>query len=368
MKIIKPFLFLSLLGLTLFSCKTDSSVKGTIAGAENMLVYFDKIGLDNTTQSLGQVMADANGSFTIPIPEGTNPGMYRVRVGARFAELILDKAPGAIAINGSIKDIASFNHTVTGSAPTAEYIDVMRKFSSKEMNVNDMTEYIKNTATPLVAGKLADRLFKGRNAYVDVYKEVNDKLIQSYPEMDFTKSFGGKVSGMISAQKRQQAGSKVQIGQMAPEIDLPNLAGSNMKLSDLKGKIVLLDFWASWCGPCRKANPHVVEMYHKYKDQGFTVYSVSLDGLDTRGKARYKGDESQIKMQMDRSKERWKQAIDKDKLEWDYHVSDLKKWESIAAATYGVRSIPKTFLIGKDGKIAALNPRYDLEAQIKKLI
>jgi len=368
MKIIKSLLLLSFLGAFIVSCKTDSSVKGTISGAENMTIYFDKLGLNNTTQSLGQALADAQGNFSIPIPEGTSPGMYRVRVGARSVELILDKKPGAIAINGSIAEIAKYNHTVTGSSTTSEFIEQMRKFSNKEMDVNSITAYIKSEASPLVAGLMTEKIFKGRNTYLGLYKEVNDKLVSAYPEMDYTKSFGGQVAGMESNQKRQQAGSKVQVGQVAPEIDLPNLNGKNMKLSDLKGQVVLLDFWASWCGPCRKANPHVVEMYHKYKSQGFTVYSVSLDGLDSRTKARYGGDEGQIKMQMDRSKERWKQAIDKDKLEWEYHVSDLKKWESLAAATYGVRSIPKTFLIGKDGKIAALNPRYDLEAQIQKLM
>jgi len=368
MKIIKQFLILSLIVIGLFACSTDSNVSGTIQGAENMLVYFDKIGLDNTTQSLGQSMADANGSFSIPIPEGTSPGIYRVRVGARFAELVLDKNPGAITVNGSITEIASFNHKVTGSPSTADYIEQMRKYRSKETDIASMTEYVKSSASPLVAGLLTERVFNGRNAFLETYQAVNERLVKAHPEMDFTKSFGGKVASMVSTQQRQQAGNKVKVGQMAPEIDLPNLSGKNMKLSDLKGKIVLLDFWASWCGPCRKANPHVVEMYKKYKDQGFTVYSVSLDGLDTRAKSRYKGDEGQIKMQMDRSKERWKQAIDKDKLEWEYHVSDLKKWESMAAATYGVRSIPKTFLLDKEGKIAALNPRYDLEAQIKKLL
>ncbi len=365
---LKQFLLLSLLSLAIFSCQTESGVSGTLTGAENMTIYFDKMGKDNTTQSLGQTMADASGNFAIPMPEGVTSGMYRVRVGARSIELILDKKPGAIKVSGDINEITAFKHSVTGSAPTTEYINQMRLFNTKELDLNGMTEYIKTSASPLVAAKLTEKLFRGRSAYLELYKEVNDKLVKAHPEMDYTKQFGGQVSAMVSSQKRQQAGSKVQIGQVAPEIDLPNLNGKNMKLSDLKGKVVLLDFWASWCGPCRKANPHVVEMYHKYKDNGFTVYSVSLDGLDNRTKARYNGDEGQIKMQMDRSKERWKQAIEKDKLDWDFHVSDLKKWESIAAATYGVRSIPKTFLIDKDGKIAALNPRYDLEAQIKKLI
>ena len=165
----------------------------------------------------------------------------------------------------------------------------------------------------------------------------------------------------------QMANEKIKVGEPAPDIVLPGVDGKTRKLSDLKGKVVLLDFWASWCGPCRKANPHVVDVYQKYKDKGFDVFSVSLDGLDTRSKQRMKS-EDQIKMQMDRSKERWLAAIKKDNLTWDSHVSDLKKWESAPAATYGVRSIPKTFLIGRDGNIVYVNPRNNLEEQVKKFL
>jgi thiol-disulfide isomerase/thioredoxin len=116
----------------------------------------------------------------------------------------------------------------------------------------------------------------------------------------------------------------------------------------MKGKVVLLDFWASWCGPCRKENPNVVRVYNQYKDKGFTVFSVSLD--------------------RENGKDAWVQAIKQDGLIWDNHVSDLKFWKSEAGATYGIQSIPQTFLLDREGKIVAVNPRNNLEEAVKKAL
>ena len=126
-----------------------------------------------------------------------------------------------------------------------------------------------------------------------------------------------------------------EVGDLAPDIALPNPDGTTIKLSSLKGKVVLLDFWASWCGPCRRENPNVVKAYEKFNESGFTVYSVSLD----------------------RNKASWERAIQQDGLLWENHVSDLKHWQSEAAATYRVTGIPMAFLIDKEGRIIAKNLR-----------
>ena len=135
--------------------------------------------------------------------------------------------------------------------------------------------------------------------------------------------------------KRGGKNSKYGQGDMAPDIVMNDPDGNERKLSDLRGTVVLLDFWASWCGPCRRENPSVVRAYEKYKDQGFEVFSVSLDS----------------------DANRWRKAIEQDQLTWPNHVSDLQGWRNGAAREYGISSIPHTMLIDRDGAILATHLR-----------
>lgn len=142
-----------------------------------------------------------------------------------------------------------------------------------------------------------------------------------------------------------------KVRDFAPEIVQQNLKDEPFQLSSLKGKMVLIDFWASWCAPCRKENPILVEAYKTYKDStfkngvGFTIVSVSLD----------------------RNKLSWAKAIEKDQMIWPYHVSDLNGWKNEIAQLYAVKSVPANFLIDGDGKIVATNLRgEDLEEKLEK--
>ncbi|MEM9916488.1 MAG: TlpA family protein disulfide reductase [Bacteroidota bacterium] len=162
----------------------------------------------------------------------------------------------------------------------------------------------------------------------------------------FTDRYAADKSLAIEGLKQQVvAAQSFVVGAQAPDFTLKTPDDQALSLSEMKGKVVLVDFWASWCGPCRKENPNVVKLYNKYKDKGFEILGVSLD----------------------RQKKRWLNAIEADGLEWK-HVSDLKGWSSSAARLYSVSSIPHTVLLDREGRIIARNLRGEmLHQELKKL-
>lgn len=171
---------------------------------------------------------------------------------------------------------------------------------------------------------------------IALYKEVDKNLSAKYPNSEYVVAFHKKVIDM----------TRLAIGSPAPEIIANKPDGKPMALSSLKGKLVVIDFWASWCRPCRAENPNVVKMYNKYHDKGLEIFSVSLDS----------------------NKDSWIEAIKKDGLVWN-HVSDLQQWQSVPAKTYGVTGIPMTYLIDKNGNILAKGLRgEELEAKVAELL
>jgi peroxiredoxin len=181
------------------------------------------------------------------------------------------------------------------------------------------------------------------NADFASYESLVNQLNTGFGESPTIKN---AVAQLEVLKKQKFANDPMAPGKEAPDFEEAMADGTLMKLSDLRGKVVLLDFWASWCGPCRRENPNVVALYNEYKADGFTVMSVSLD----------------------KSKDAWLAAIEKDNLSWPYHVSDLQHWNSKVAKMYGVRGIPFTVLIDQEGKIVRTKLRgEELHTELKRI-
>ncbi|TXC78484.1 TlpA family protein disulfide reductase [Luteibaculum oceani] len=189
---------------------------------------------------------------------------------------------------------------------------------------------------------------------LEIYKSTLQALKPRMGGSDYIKNLEaqitrneGQATAYLQQKKAEEEREKLLAeGNVAPEISLPNPDGKVINLSDLRGKYVLIDFWASWCKPCRRENPNVVNAYKKYKSKGFEILSVSLD----------------------KNKSAWVNAIKSDNMTWK-HVSDLKFWNSEAAQKYGVNSIPFTLLIDPEGKIVAKNLRGEaLHNTLAKLL
>jgi thiol-disulfide isomerase/thioredoxin len=371
-------------------------LEGQLKGLENQEVILEFL-TPTELQQIDTIMTDAEGNF---VSEGNlaEKGFYRLVNGQKFWIFLLDNTKSKLVANAAdpkLREITiseysageEFQNTINFLIEKQEEFGVESKKMQELMTSPESTdeskmlaqksfEVFQNGVMESIRAKVTD--LSGDFPYSAVYllsslnpQEDTDFIKGQIAEIEKTtpnsiylnniKDIIKKVEAqpsqeeMLKQQAQQQAQAQVQaqagvaeVSGEAKEIVMNGLDGkTQMKLSDLRGKVVLVDFWASWCKPCRRDNPNVVKMYHEYKNKGFDIFSVSLD----------------------KSADRWAQAVAQDGLVWNSHVSDLKFWNNAAAKAWGVSSIPATFLLDKEGKVIAKNLRgAALEAKLKEIL
>lgn len=362
-KKIIAFIFPLLFSITAFAQEQRFMIKGKVTTTPQLTrIYFTKGSFQQRSAGKPQVIeVKKDGSFTIsgtldePVP-ATLSITEQVSAGSKQSrQFILDK--GAISIE--LKDTVWVAAPVKGSKAqddVARYMQQQMPFTEKFNQLNMEAQQAQTNGTPLdsmyarfnpkfeqaqqqMAGFQKQFISKNPGAFISllILPDVA-RITQNYTEAD---SLWNLLDAPIQKTQTAQAlkswlvtEKKLSVGAPAPEFSLNDTNNRAVKLSSLRGKYVLLDFWASWCGPCRQENPNVVNAYNAFKGKGFTVMGVSLD----------------------KDKQSWLAAIDKDQLTWQ-HVSDLKYWSSEAAKLYGVTSIPRNFLLDPKGKIIARDLR-----------
>ncbi len=292
---------------------------------EGTPIYLDHVRNQNF-DVLDTAFVDAEGKFTL---KGKAPEkcIARLRIGKTKNSVLMVLNNGEhVNIEGDSRTVRNYLYTISGSSESATLQQLYQQLSQRQLQQEDIKTFIDTTSSPYLAYLAVNNLKIADN--FDQFQKVGKRLDTEAKGSTLASDYKKFMASNASVQNTMP-------GKMAPDISAPTPEGKELALSDLRGKVVLLDFWASWCGPCRRENPNVVRMYDKYKDKGFTVYSVSLDN----------------------NKNKWLAAIEKDNLKWDSHVSELKKWNSKAAGAYGIKSIPTTFLLDGDGKIIGKNLR-----------
>jgi peroxiredoxin len=328
------------------------TISGTVLNPSPGVITVDKMMRDRT-QPIDTIQVNDDNTFNYDFTG--QAGYYRITFfGVQAATVILDQDDITVNFDGNN---ASGNIMPEGSREMKQieefYTAVNEKFGPIEQEINAAFVAANQAGEQAKADAARDQymaLAKEKQEYsaelIRTY-EVNLATFQLVSALDkdnqlelkdslaqeLNKKYPGLfyIEDLVASMEKARA---TAVGVAAPEIHLPNPDGEIVTLSSLKGNVVLVDFWAQWCKPCRMENPNVVKAYNKYKDKGFTVYGVSLD----------------------RTKEKWVQAIEEDGLTWT-HVSDLQYFNSVAAQTYGVASIPFSILLDRDGKIIAKNLR-----------
>jgi len=379
----KIFFLLFSMMLAMTSCNSEGSgskytIDGSIKNGASKTIYLEKLNMQKVTV-IDTAQIDGAGKFHLS--SAAEKGFYRLRIDNNHMWLMLleDKAYKA-----ELNLDNPTEYTIKGTALNDEFEEGVKVVTESQIKLQSLKMTFQQqqnqgatqgdlqklaTEIDLTQQKLEDEMKKraasAKDALLALYftsflrmdkypaenKAVLDRMQKEIPNSSYTQEMVTQYNTIQQQIKAQEASKKAEgstaIGTVAPDMAFTSPDGKTLKLSDLRGKVVLVDFWASWCRPCRMENPNVVAAYKKFKDKGFTIYSVSLD--QDGGK--------------------WKDAIQQDGLIWPDHVSDLKGWQSEAARLYGVQGIPAQFLLDKDGKIIAKNLRGEqLEQALSDLL
>ncbi len=340
------------------SKSTDSSrttIQGVINGGDGEMLFLNKINKRKIGVIFDTILIGEGGTFSHTIKDPLKLDYYVITNNKRNQVFLITDSTEQITFNADFNAINRPTEIV-GSPHTEVYLELFEKVSDHQKStlaIENRIKLAKDIEEKIVIGKekrIAKEEFKTNLELFVKENSSSPGIAAFFDAMDFTQDL--KLSGSIinnlakvvpysnyykaresnvmdftrASNSKSQNSDK---GKVAPNIELDDPDGVKKTLYELRGKVVLIDFWASWCGPCRRENPNVVKAYNKYHDQGFEVFSVSLDD----------------------NKDKWIAAIEKDGLIWDYHVSDLKKWNTPYKSIYKFSGIPHTVLVDRHGNI-----------------
>lgn len=360
----------------LFACNNDNqkgkfTVSGEIRNAPDQKVYLEELYFSEKAPEILDTAEVKNGKFTISAlaPE---QGLYRLRLEKTDAPFIFINDNSSINVKADYNQL-SLETTVFNSPANQLLRNFFTSINTRRKSLEEKTAALQQYPSPVDTDSLYNVLKKEVSSqetayknYIIQYLDTTSNAIMAMFSLGYTrdiepdqleKSVGGltkrfpnnQAIATIVSQYNQmiaQYKAKPSDGKLAPDINMSDTSGKPFALSMLRGKYVLVDFWASWCGPCRGENPNLVKAYNKFKDKNFTILGVSLD----------------------KDKASWVKAIDDDHLTW-YHISDLKYWNSAAVALYGFDGIPYNVLVNPEGQIIGSNLRGEaLEMKLGELI